>query len=263
MPRRPTRLGACCDSPSPGLRPEGAPSPVGYTTAHFWFDPSCPYTWLTSRWLLEVAKVRPVRVRWHLMSLSVLNEGRDDDPEGDPEGYLWVPVRICAAVRQEYGEEALARLYTALWTNESADEQDWLNDLQDSLERAGLPRALSDAGMTTAYDEAVRTSHAEAVSLVGTHVGTPVIAWTATVTGMKVTGTGTGTGRGGPPSSAPSSLKSPPAKGRHVCGTASCWWPRRRASTNSRRHASRLTEERPGKARPSACRCTVRPRRTP
>ena len=152
------------------------PPPSDIRTAHFWFDPSCPYTWLTSRWLLEVAKVRPVRVRWHLMSLSVLNEGRDDDPEGDPEGYLWVPVRICAAVRQEYGEEALARLYTALWTNEGADEQDWLNDLQDSLERAGLPRALSDAGMTTAYDEAIRTSHAEAVSLVGTHVGTPVIA---------------------------------------------------------------------------------------
>ncbi|HEV7625790.1 MAG TPA: disulfide bond formation protein DsbA [Streptomyces sp.] len=145
-------------------------------TADFWFDPSCPYTWLTSRWLLEVAKVRPVEVRWHLMSLSVLNEGRDDDPEGDPEGYLWVPVRICAAVRQEYGEDALARFYTALWTNEGEGEQDWLNDLQNSLEKAGLPKSLTDAGMNTAYDEAVRESHAEAIRLVGKHVGTPVIA---------------------------------------------------------------------------------------
>ena len=162
--------------PPPDSVREVPPAPSEIRTAHFWFDPSCPYTWLTSRWLLEVAKVRPVRVRWHLMSLSVLNEGRDDDPEGDPEGYLWVPVRICAAVRQEYGEEALARLYTALWTNESAGEQDWLNDLQGSLERAGLPHTLTDAGMTTAFDEAVRASHAEAVSLVGTHVGTPVIA---------------------------------------------------------------------------------------
>ncbi|OEU87435.1 disulfide bond formation protein DsbA [Streptomyces abyssalis] len=144
-------------------------------TAHFWFDPSCPYTWLTSRWLLEVAKVRPVRVRWHLMSLSVLNEGRDDDPEGDPEGWLWVPVRICAAVLEEYGQEALARLYTALWTV-GGGEQEWLGDLHDSLEKAGLPRTLADAGMTTAHDEAIRASTAEAVGLVGTHVGTPVIS---------------------------------------------------------------------------------------
>lgn len=151
-----------------------------HVTADFWFDPSCPYTWLTSRWLVEVAKVRPVRVRWNLMSLSVLNEGREDDPEGDPEGYLWVPVRICAAVRQEHGQEALARFYTALWTagSEAEDDggQEWLNDLRESLERAGLPPALAEAGMSEAYDGAVRASHEEAISLVGTHVGTPVIA---------------------------------------------------------------------------------------
>ncbi|MFC4495901.1 disulfide bond formation protein DsbA [Streptomyces ovatisporus] len=151
-------------------------APADIPTAHFHFDPSCPLTWLTSRWLLEVAKVRPLRVSWHLMSLSVLNEGRADDPEGDPEGYLWVPVRICAAVRQEHGEEALARFYTALWTKDASDERDWLNDLHESLERAGLPRTLAEAGMTTTYDEAVRASHARAVALVGDNLGTPVIA---------------------------------------------------------------------------------------
>ncbi|AVT34886.1 disulfide bond formation protein DsbA [Plantactinospora sp. BC1] len=147
--------------------------------ADFWFDPSCPYTWTTSRWLLEVAKVRPVEPRWHLMSLSVLNEGRDDDPEGDPEGYLWVPVRICAAVRQQHGPEALARLYTAMWTTARGDG-DWLGDLHTALDAAGLPRELVEAGMSTGYDDAVRASHAEAIALVGTHVGTPIIAVTGT-----------------------------------------------------------------------------------
>ncbi|MFY1691391.1 disulfide bond formation protein DsbA [Plantactinospora sp. WMMB782] len=145
--------------------------------ADFWFDPSCPYTWTTSRWLLEVAKVRPVEPRWHLMSLSVLNEGRDDDPEGDPEGYLWVPVRICAAARQEHGPAAMARLYTAMWTTARGDG-DWLGDLHVALATAGLPRELAEAGMSTAYDDAVRASHAEAIGLVGRHVGTPIIAAT-------------------------------------------------------------------------------------
>ncbi|MFD0969557.1 mycothiol-dependent nitroreductase Rv2466c family protein [Plantactinospora endophytica] len=148
------------------------------TVADLWFDPSCPYTWTTSRWLLEVAKVRPVEPRWHLMSLSVLNEGRDDDPEGDPEGYLWVPVRICAAAREKHGPEALARLYTAMWTTARA-EGDWLGDLHTALAAAGLPRELAEAGMSTEYDEIVRASHAEAIALVGEHVGTPIIAATA------------------------------------------------------------------------------------
>lgn len=145
--------------------------------ADFWFDPSCPYTWTASRWLLEVAKVRPVEVRWHVMSLSVLNEGRDDDPEGDPEGYLWVPVRVCAAVRRDYGPEALGRLYTAMWTSARGDG-DWIGDLPTALTAAGLPPELAEAGQSTMYDDAVRASHAEGIGLVGEHVGTPIVAVT-------------------------------------------------------------------------------------
>ncbi|GAA4419782.1 DsbA family protein [Georgenia halophila] len=143
------------------------------TTADFWFDPSCPYTWLTSRWLVEVARVRPVDIRWHLMSLSVLNEGQEEDPEGDTEGYLWVPVRVCMATLEEHGEAALARLYTALWTEPR--EGDWLGDLHAALRAAGLPESLADVGDSTAYDAAVRASHAEALAQVGEHVGTPVV----------------------------------------------------------------------------------------
>ncbi|MEV0384310.1 disulfide bond formation protein DsbA [Nonomuraea sp. NPDC050643] len=145
-------------------------------TADFWFDPSCPYTWLTSRWLLEVRQVRPVEVRWHVMSLSVLNEGRDDDPEGDPEGYLWVPVRVCAAVRRLHGQEALGRLYTAMWTT---GDGDWLGDLRTALTTAGLPAELAETGLSGDYDDDVRASHAEAIALIGgDHVGTPIVAVT-------------------------------------------------------------------------------------
>ena len=145
--------------------------------ADFWFDPACPYTWVTSRWLVEVTKVRPVSVRWRVMSLSVLNEGRDDDPEGDPDGYLWVPVRVCAAVQQEYGHDALGRFYTELWSREHGTEN-WLGDLADALERAGLPRRVAEAATSTEHDAAVRASHAEAMARLGPHVGTPIIATT-------------------------------------------------------------------------------------
>ncbi len=141
----------------------------------FWLDPSCPYTWVTSRWLLEVATVRPITPRWRVMSLSVLNEGHDDDPEGDPEGHLWVPVRICAAVQQEYGYAAVGRLHTAMW-DPRRRTGDWIGDLHGALEDAGLPSTLADVGTTTDFDAAVRASHAEGVSLLGPHVGSPIVA---------------------------------------------------------------------------------------
>lgn len=150
------------------------PSAPPETVVDFWFDPSCPYTWLTSRWLVEVTRLRPVRVRWHVMSLSVLNEGRDDDPEGDPEGYLWYPVRVCAAVAQRYGDPALGRFYAALGVR-LHERGEW-DGIPAALADAGLPAELAEAAESTEYDAAVRASHAAGIGLVGTHVGTPVIA---------------------------------------------------------------------------------------
>jgi len=142
----------------------------------FWFDPSCPYTWVTSRWLVEVTGVRPITVRWHVMSLSVLNEGRDDDPEDDPDGYLWGPVRIFTAARLRHGEEVLGPLYTA-YGDLVLTTGDW-GATGAALAEVGLPARLLEAATSTEYDDAVRTSHNSGIALVGRHVGTPVIATT-------------------------------------------------------------------------------------
>ncbi|MEV6774977.1 mycothiol-dependent nitroreductase Rv2466c family protein [Streptomyces syringium] len=153
-----------------------------HRTVDVWFDPACPYTWLTARWLREAAQVRPLQTRWHLMSLTLLNQGRGDDPEGDPEGYLMVPVRIGTAVRHHHGQEALGRFHASLWADlDSPGERDgnarkWINDPALALAHAGLPTELAAAGSSTAYDEELRASHAEAVRLLGPRPGTPVVA---------------------------------------------------------------------------------------
>ncbi|MGH3312593.1 MAG: DsbA family protein [Streptomyces sp.] len=150
------------------------------TVADFWFDPRCPWAWLTSRWMLEVEKVRPVEVRWHVMSLAVLNEDKLDELD---EGYrtfladAWESVRVCVAAEQKYGAEVLGPLYTALGTRfHNRGQKQSRETLVAALEEAGLPAALVDAADSTDHDEALRASHKEGIDLVGQDVGTPVIA---------------------------------------------------------------------------------------
>ncbi|MFD7508969.1 DsbA family protein [Streptomyces sp. NPDC059853] len=150
------------------------------TPADFWFDPLCPWAWLTSRWMLEVEKVRPVEVRWHVMSLSVLNEPRADEL---PEQYAellqrgWAPVRVLIAAEERFGSEVLGPLYTAIGTRfHLQDKPRSKETLIEALEEVGLPAELADAGDTDAYDERLRASHKAGIDLVGQDVGTPVIA---------------------------------------------------------------------------------------
>jgi 2-hydroxychromene-2-carboxylate isomerase len=148
------------------------------TQLDFWFDPLCPWAWITSRWVLEVEKVRPVQARWHVMSLAVLNEGKDmPDRYKDFLSEAWGPVRVCIAAEQKLGPEVLLPLYTALGTrfhHEKADRN--RATIEAALADAGLPVELADAMDDESYDEALRASHADGMDRVGYEVGTPVIS---------------------------------------------------------------------------------------
>jgi hypothetical protein len=148
------------------------------TAVDFWFDPLCPWAWVTSRWMLEVEKVRDAHTTFHVMSLAVLNEGRDL-----PEDYLqmmdqedWIGVRASIAVEQKYGSEALRSFYTALGTRfHLGEEPKTPETVRAALEEVGLDPAIADEAQTDTYDEALRASHREGMDPVGMDVGTPVI----------------------------------------------------------------------------------------
>lgn len=144
----------------------------------FWFDPLCPWAWMTSRWMLEVERVRDVRTSFHIMSLFVLNEDKDI-----PEDYREMlstamePLRVCQAAAEQAGPDVLRDLYTAMGTRRHNEGREFGRALYvEALREAGLSTDLADAAESTEFDEAIRASHAAGIGLVGQEVGTPVIA---------------------------------------------------------------------------------------
>src|SRR6202023_1073187 len=147
-----------------------------HTQVDFWFDPLCPWAWIASRWMLEVEKVRPVEVRWHVMSLALLNEGKPDLPENYRELMAKAigPVRGCIAAEQKFGPGVLGSLYTALGTRFHHDKAPKeRSTVEAALVDAGLPVELADALDSAEYDEALRTSHHDGMDRVGYEVSPP------------------------------------------------------------------------------------------
>jgi protein-disulfide isomerase-like protein with CxxC motif len=142
-----------------------------------WVDPLCPWAWMTSRWLLEAGQVRDFNVDFHVMSLAVLNEGRDL-----PENYrklldkAWGPVRVLIAAEERHGNKVIEPLYSAMGTRHHVQgEKDLEKVIAESLSDVGLEADLAEAATSTDFDEALRKSHHQGMDPVGYDVGTPVI----------------------------------------------------------------------------------------
>jgi 2-hydroxychromene-2-carboxylate isomerase len=148
------------------------------TNAEFWFDPLCPFAWITSRTLLEVEKVRDITVTWRIMSLAYLNQDQDISEEyRERLKDAWEPVRVCMAAEQQHGNDVLLPLYTALGNRRHLDKREFDRAMvEEALVEAGLPTSLADAMDDPSYDEDIKKSHHLGMDQVGNEVGTPTIS---------------------------------------------------------------------------------------
>lgn len=150
--------------------------------ADFWFDPLCPFAWITSRWIGEVEAVRDIRTVWHVMSLAVLNEGRDLEPAyREAMDNAWGPVRVIIAAKEQHGDHVVKPLYDAMGSQiHDGGQKDFAIVISKALAECGLPAGLADAATSDGFDTQLRASHGEGISLVGQDVGTPVVAFNGT-----------------------------------------------------------------------------------
>ncbi|KUP26428.1 mycothiol-dependent nitroreductase Rv2466c family protein [Kocuria rhizophila] len=142
----------------------------------FWFDPLCPWAWMTSRWMEEVVRVRDVEVDWKIISLGILNEDNPDNHHHGRQDSMWL-VRVVEAAAQQHGDEYRKKLYDAMGTRRHPGGMEDLEQIiTESLAEVGLPAELASAKDSTDYDAALRASTDEARAVAGKDIGTPVIA---------------------------------------------------------------------------------------
>jgi 2-hydroxychromene-2-carboxylate isomerase len=149
------------------------------TALEFWFDPTCPFTWRTSRWARDLEQAGLATVEWKVMSLGILNEGREI-PEQYREGMVRGArfLRALTAAGEQGGSDAVGRLYDALGTRLHEEGEGLADDvLVRSVEEAGLDGSVADAAEDEARDAAVRASHEEGQRRVGTESGSPITAY--------------------------------------------------------------------------------------
>ena len=157
---------------------------------HFYFDPVCPFAWLTSKWVREVAAQRDYAVDWRFISLRLLNAHIDYEAHFPPnyeEGHTagLRLLRVAARVRAEHGREAVGPLYKAIGTRifDTSREVDPLSapgqgsqrTLEPLLQDAGLPTDLAEALDDQTRDDEIRAETEEALALTGRDVGTPIL----------------------------------------------------------------------------------------
>ena len=142
----------------------------------FWFDPLCPWAWMTSRWMEEVERVRDVEVDWKIISLGILNEDNPDNHHHGRQDSMWL-VRVVEAAAQQHGDEYRKKLYDAMGTRRHPRGMEDLEQIiTESLAEVGLPAELASAKDSTDYDADLRASTDEARAVAGKDIGTPVIA---------------------------------------------------------------------------------------
>lgn len=157
-------------------------SDLAASKADFWFDPTCPFAWVTSRWIGEVEEVRGIETNWHVMSLSVLNEGRELPADyRDKMDKSWGPVRVIIAVQELHGSQYVKPLYDAMGNQiHNEGNKDLQSVIAKALAETGLPAELADFADSDEYDAQLKASHESGISLVGQDVGTPVVAFNGT-----------------------------------------------------------------------------------
>ncbi|MGW7486301.1 mycothiol-dependent nitroreductase Rv2466c family protein [Streptomyces sp. NPDC054786] len=156
---------------------EDSVAPQAAVAVVCYFDPACPFVWVTSRWLLEVERLQPIDLRFRIMSLSVLNEHRELEPwYREFNDRAWGPARVCAAAEALHGNAVLRDLYTALGTRVHGERnKDYDVVITESLDEVGLPASLAKAAHTDEFDATLRAGHQAGQEAVGEEAGTPVV----------------------------------------------------------------------------------------